>query len=76
MEDLTLKCNNKLMKNKIKIIFAIIFALMLSSKLKAQESPIPNVQTQFDSLATGLIINRIPFGVLYDRVFQWSSLTS
>ncbi|MEX0966261.1 MAG: T9SS type A sorting domain-containing protein [Bacteroidia bacterium] len=29
----------------------------------------------FDSLSTGLIEERIPYGVLYDRVFPWSNLT-
>jgi len=28
----------------------------------------------FDSLSTGLIPSRIPYGTLYDRVFGWSGL--
>ena len=28
----------------------------------------------FDSLSTGLIQSRIPFGILYDRVYGWSGL--
>ncbi len=28
----------------------------------------------FDSLSTGLIPSRIPFGILYDRVYGWSGL--
>ena len=28
----------------------------------------------FDSLSTGLIQNRIPYGILYDRVYGWSGL--
>ncbi len=64
------------MKNSIKITFTIIVLLACSNIIKAQESTIPNIQTQFDSLSTGLISNRIPYGVLYDRVYPWSDLTS
>lgn len=28
----------------------------------------------FDSLSTGLIPSRIPYGILYDRVYGWSGL--
>ena len=60
---------------KTKILIGLCFiAIMQSTKIVAQENEDRNITEVFDSLTTGLIKDRIPFGVLYDRVFPWSNL--
>ena len=60
------------MKYKIKIITLAIFVISMVTKVNAQtEINITaggkTYSETFDSLSTGLIQNRIPFGILYDR---------
>jgi hypothetical protein len=63
-------------------IYTICFLLVVGgffTTAKAQTEIDINVNSKnysqiFDSLSTGLILNRIPYGVLYERVFGWSGL--
>ncbi len=67
------------MKNKLLYLLMII-ALSVSNRAYAQtEIEIDaNGRTYsqiFDSLSSGLIPARIPYGILYDRVYPWSGLS-
>lgn len=67
------------MKNKI-LSLLIVILLSVNPRLYAQtEIDIDaNGRTYsqiFDSLSTGLIPSRIPYGILYDRVYPWSGLS-
>lgn len=69
------------MKLKIFILILTLIICTAFNPLKAQTEIEINPNDNrtyskiFDSLSTGLIPNRIPFGTLYDRVYQWSALT-
>lgn len=64
---------------KQKLYSLLLFAaLLFSGKVQAQTEIEADGRTYsqlFDSLSTGLIPSRIPFGVLYDRVYPWSGLS-
>ena len=67
------------MKYKIKIITLAIFVISMVTKVNAQTeinitAGSKTYSETFDSQSTGLIQNRIPFGILYDRVYGWSGL--
>lgn len=64
---------------KLKLFYLSMFTVcMFSFKSHAQTDIDANGRSYsqiFDSLSTGLILNRIPYGTLYDRVYPWSGLT-
>ncbi len=67
------------MKNKIYTLLLLIVINTAFTKIYAQTeidiSPNGKTYSQlFDSLSTGLIPARIPYGVLYDRVYNWNEL--
>ncbi len=65
------------MKNKIIVLLFFVIAYGAVTKATAQTEIQAGTKTyaeMFDSLSTGLIRNRIPYGVLYDRVAGWSGL--
>ncbi len=67
------------MKKIYKIIafIAICFLAQQESKAQTEIEIDPNGRSYsqiFDSLTTGLIPSRIPYGTLYDRVYGWSGL--
>jgi|GEM_PF-1444306 len=72
------------MKKLLRLLLIIVFACIINT-IKAQTTikAQPEIDTGangrphsqiFDSLSTGLIPSRIPYGTLYDRVFGWSGL--
>ncbi len=69
------------MKKKIYSIAVLIVFTFSCATLSAQTEFDINGNgrpyvTIFDSLSTGLIASRIPYGTLYDRVYGWSGLSS
>jgi hypothetical protein len=65
---------------KIHLIICILAILLSHLSIFAQSEPI-EIEAEnrtffqiFDSISTGLVPSRIPHGVLYDRVYPWSSL--
>lgn len=67
---------------KCKIIYPMLFIVLTlcNTKLNAQTEIEVNANGRsysqiFDSLSTGLIQSRIPYGTLYDRVYPWSGLS-
>jgi hypothetical protein len=61
----------------IKIALLLIGILCISINTKAQIEIQAGTKTYsqiFDSLSTGLIPSRIPFGTLMDRNYIWSGL--
>ena len=67
------------MKNKILALLLLVMASAVFNTLKAQteidvSSNGKTYSQLFDSLSTGLIPARIPYGVLYDRVYNWNEL--
>lgn len=67
------------MKNKL-LYLLILITLSVSNRVYAQtereiEANGRTYSQIFDSLSTGLIPARIPYGVLYDRVYPWSGLS-
>ncbi len=68
------------MKKKIHSVLFIIVLAFSCTVLQAQTELDINGNGRpysviFDSLSAGLIPSRIPFGTLYDRVYQWSGLS-
>ncbi len=68
------------MKHKISYLLLLIAVTFSSYKLNAQTEIEINANGRsysqiFDSLSTGLIPSRIPYGTLYDRVYPWSGLS-
>lgn len=69
----------KIMKRILRLIILIwVFAGLINTTHAQTEIDIdPNGRSYsqiFDSLSTGLIPARIPYGTLYDRVYGWSGL--
>ena len=65
------------MKNKIIGLLLFVIGNGAFTKANAQieiQAADKTYSEVFDSLSTGLILNRIPYGVLYDRVAGWSGL--
>jgi Putative serine esterase (DUF676) len=67
------------MKIKILMLLLAVMSYQLFVPLKAQttiqiNSSSKNYSQIFDSLSTGLIPARVPYGNLYDRVYNWSGL--
>jgi hypothetical protein len=63
--------------NKIKIAILLIGILCFTAKANAQTEIQAGTKTYsqlFDSLSTGLIPSRIPYGILIDRTYIWSGL--
>lgn len=67
------------MKNKTLCLLIIILSAINNIAQAQTETDIAaNGRTFsqiFDSLSTGLIPSRIPYGILYDRVYPWSGLS-
>ena len=67
------------MKLRICAAIILLFTSGLFTTAKAQTEININAGSKtysetFDSLSTGLTPSRIPFGILYDRVYGWSGL--
>lgn len=67
------------MRHKIKIIILAFILCCYAAKINAQTeinitAGSKTYSETFDSLSTGLNPSRIPFGILYDRVYGWSGL--
>jgi hypothetical protein len=67
------------MKIKILFLLLVVMVYQLFVPLKAQttiqiNSSSKNYSQIFDSLSIGLIPARVPYGNLYDRVYNWSRL--
>ena len=65
------------MKFKIKTLLLIAIAGIVFTKTQAQTEIQAGTKTYsqiFDSLSTGLIPSRIPYGTLIDRTYIWSGL--
>jgi hypothetical protein len=65
-------------KLKLLILNCIFILTALIAKGQADSIDMGNrtFQQVFDSINTGLIKSRVPYGVLYDRVYPWSDLLS
>jgi pimeloyl-ACP methyl ester carboxylesterase len=68
------------MKQKLFYLLLLIALTLSTNKLHAQTEIDINANGRnysqiFDSLSTGLIPSRIPYGTLYDRVYPWSGLS-
>ncbi len=66
------------MKKKLHYLAIILVLLFGANTLRAQTDINGNGRPYsviFDSLSTGLITSRIPYGTLYDRVYGWSGLS-
>ena len=67
------------MKINFSTVILLAFAILSFKNVEAQTeidvSPNGKTYSQlFDSLSTGLIPARIPYGVLYDRLYNWNEL--
>ena len=67
------------MKQRIYIVILLLLVSGIFNFSKAQTEININAGSKtysetFDSLSTGLMQNRIPYGILYDRVYGWSGL--
>lgn len=68
------------MKQKLHCLLLIIGLASTANIAQAQTEIDINgngrpYSTIFDSLSTGLIPSRIPYGTLYDRTYEWSGLS-
>jgi hypothetical protein len=69
-----LKMNYKLLKPLLIFFFFAVSSAMYAQKEITIQKDSKNFSEQFDNASVGLIKSRIPFGALYDRVYQWSNL--
>ncbi len=70
-------------KTFFKRIAVLLLILLFQTHMAKAQQSIPEIEANgrsysqiFDSLSTGLIPSRIPYGVLMDRVYAWSALSS
>lgn len=59
----------------ILILISFVFGYAAQAQTEIEIEPNGRTYSQiFDSLSTGLIPSRIPYGTLYERVYGWSGL--